>query len=187
MNTIENIVQNGVVINVTYNLPSTPRISQTAGGSEGTMDVEGSVSGRIQENQQDCPAEFNIFNVILSFKKPLNLFFQYLKNNLNVVVRRHDLGSLLITVECSSLQTLEGMWKDYTSGHLNKVTQETLVTDEVLEKLGLTGLKLKTFISKVEYEKGQQIFMQNLGRSDNKSTFTCVSLLISCDVNVLHV
>ena len=78
-------------------------------------------------------------------------------------MRSHDVGSLLLTVECSSFQILEGLWEDYSSGHLNKIAQEILVTAEVLEKLGLDEVKLTTFISEEEYEKGKQIFMESSG------------------------
>ncbi|KAJ7371745.1 Death effector [Desmophyllum pertusum] len=115
------------------------------------------------EDQQDHPTEIDIWNVILSFKESFGLLKQYLRYKLNVDVRSHDVGSLLITVECSSLQILEGLWEDYCSGHLNEITQEVLVTPQVLEKLGLTDVKLKTYISEEEYEKGKQIFMDNSG------------------------
>ena len=120
-------------------------------------------SGERQLNQQDPPTEIHIWNVILSFKEPFLLFLQYLGNKLNVFVRSHVVGSLLITVECSSLQILEGLWEDYWRGHLNEFAQEVLVTADVLEKLSLTDVKLKTFISEEEYERGKQIFMDNSG------------------------
>ena len=149
MNGIESInVLREVVVNV-CDPPGSSKVTQAAG---------------VSENLQGLPTEIDVWTVVVSFKKSFHLFLQYLRNKLNVFVRHHDLGSLLITVECSSLQTLEGLWKDYTSGHLNKVAQETLVTDAVLDKLGLTGVKLKTFISEEEYEKGKQIFMTNLGK-----------------------
>ena len=70
---------------------------------------------------------------------------------------KRDVGSLLITVECSSLQILQGLWEDYRSGHLNEIAQQMLVTAEVLEKLGLAEVRLKTFISEEEYENGKLI------------------------------
>ncbi|KAJ7381856.1 death effector domain-containing [Desmophyllum pertusum] len=128
------------------------------------MGAEG-YSEELQLNQQDPPTEEDIWNVILSFKESFLLFAKYLRYKLNLGVRRCDVGSLLTTVECSSLQSLEGLWEDYCSGHLNEIAQEVLVTTNVLEKLGLTDVKLKTFLSEEEYEKGKQIFMDN---SENK-------------------
>lgn len=171
VNTIETIVQGGVVINV-FNLPGSSQTTQAAGTFESTSivpiaseqgqvaGVEGSLPQQIQENQQDHTTELDYWNLILSLGRPLQTFCQYLKNMLNVIVRRHDTGSLLLTVECRSLQILEGLWKDYCSEHLNKMAQESLITAEVLEKLGLTEIKLKVFISEEEYERGKQIFRE---------------------------
>ena len=138
-------------------IPIAPDQEQAA-GEEG-LQVE------TPENQQHLPTEIEIWNVLLSFKDSFGLFLQYFKDKLNVLVRRLDVGSLLITVECSSLQILETLWEDYSSGHLSKVAQETLITSEVLEKLERTEVKLKTFISEEEYEKVKQIFMDNSGKS----------------------
>ena len=78
-------------------------------------------------------------------------------------MRGDRVGSWHITVECSSLQVLEGLWEDYRSGHLNSVAQEILITQPVLEKLGLTELKLKTFISEDQYEKGKKLLDASSG------------------------
>ena len=82
---------------------------------------------------------------------------------MNVFIEDIELGSLLITVKCSSLQILEGLWEDYVSGHLTQVVQETLVTHEVLEILGIDKVKLIVSISEQEYERGKQIFADNSG------------------------
>ena len=70
---------------------------------------------------------------------------------LGVDVEDYRLGSLVITVSCSSLEVLETLWKEYRTGHLNKVVQATLVTAEVLEKLDLNEVKLRTLISEEDY------------------------------------
>ena len=116
-----------------------------------------------ERHLRDTPTEIHIWTVILSFKKSVELLFQYLGYTLRTFVRSHGVGSLLITVECSSLEILQGLWEDYRSGHLNAIAQEILVTAEVLEKLGLDELRLKTFISDEEYAKGKQIFTDHSG------------------------
>ena len=60
-------------------------------------------------------------------------------------------GSLVLTVRCSSLEILERLWQDYSSGHLGKLAQEFLVTERVLEDLGLVELKLKITIPEKDY------------------------------------
>ncbi|CAH3159859.1 unnamed protein product, partial [Porites evermanni] len=108
-------------------------------------------------NQQEIPAEVDLWNVIVAFEHPFRLLFGYLGNTLSAFIEDIELGSLSITVKCSSLQILEGLWEDYVSGHLNQVVQETLVTNEVLENLGLDDVKLKVFISEEEYRNGKRI------------------------------
>lgn len=199
MNTIETIVQGGVVINV-FNLPGSSQTMQAAGTFEGTSivpsvpialeqeqvaGVEGSLPQQIQKNQQGHTTELDYWNLILSLGRPLQSFCQYLKNMLNVIVRCHDTGSLLLTVECRTLQILEGLWEDYCSGHLNEMAQESLITAEVLEKLGLSQIKLKIFMSEEEYERGKQIFRETKGDPDSfiLSTSNCTLILYS---PVLH-
>ena len=102
-------------------------------------------------SQQNRPVILDFWYVVYSFKSSLNLFINYLKMKLGVDVEDYRLGSLVITVSCSSLEVLKALWKEYRTGHLNKVVQETLVTAEVLEKLDLSEVKLKTFISEQDY------------------------------------
>ena len=102
-------------------------------------------------SQQNRPVILDFWYIVYSFKSSLNLFISYLKMKLGVDVEDYRLGSLVITVSCSSLEVLEALWKEYRTGHLNKVVQATLVTAEVLEKLDLNEVKLRTFISEQDY------------------------------------
>lgn len=127
MNIVEGITQAG--------LPFRPQLLEAAGSEkmctsipdqEQAAGVKDSDSAELQLNPLDPPTELQMWNVILSFKKSFELFLQYLGYKLNVFVRGHDVGSLLITVEYSSLQVIEGLWEDYSSGHLNEIAQEIL-------------------------------------------------------------
>ena len=72
-------------------------------------------------------------------------------------------SSLVLTVRCSSLEVLERLWQDYSSGHLGKVAQEFLVTERVLEDLGLVELKLKITIPEKDYWEGRWHFRKCAG------------------------
>ena len=127
-----------------------------------------------QTNQQiSSPDSVDIWRVILSFKNSFSLLVEYLRIKLGVEVQESRLGSLVITVACSSLQVLEGLWEDYRSGHLNEVVQETLVTTQVLKELSLRELKLITIISEEEYMACKEQLTQGLGETDsyNVNTF----------------
>ena len=135
------------------NLPGSSHTSQTAGGPEREqVAMAGEVLHPFTEE--------DIWNFILRLGIPPELLDQYLRDYLHVDPVRHDIGSLVVTVECNSLKILEGLWEDYCSGHLNEVAQETLITAEVLEKFGLSEIKLKTYISEKDYESTRQTLME---------------------------
>ena len=113
-----------------------------------------------QSDHQDPQTDSYVWRVILSpALSRLQRLLEHLKAQLGVSVANCKVGSLLITVTCSSLKILEGLWEDYSSGHLNKVVEQTLVTPDVLEKLGLSELKLKTTISEEEYDKYKEFLL----------------------------
>ena len=80
-----------------------------------------------------------------------NRFVQHLEDVYQVSIVDVNPGSLVLTVRCSSLEILERLWQDYSSDHLGKVAQEFLVTERVLEDLGLFELKLKITIPEKDY------------------------------------
>ena len=60
-------------------------------------------------------------------------------------------GSLIITVECPTLESLERLWNDYQSGCLNDIAESYLVTDELKRKLGLDHVRLRITIEEENY------------------------------------
>ena len=63
------------------------------------------------------------------------------------------IGSLIIILDCRTLEGLELLWSDYRSGHLDEVAERYLVTDEIKEKLNLETICLKTTIEEKNYSK----------------------------------
>ena len=110
-----------------------------------------SASTERQGSQQNRPIVLDFWYVVYSFKKPLDRLLEYLKLKLGVDVQGYRLGSLIVTVSCSSLEVLEALWKDYRTGHLNEVVQVTLVRAEVLKELDLREATLRTIISEEDY------------------------------------
>ena len=132
--------------------------SHQAAGSKPTNQASGA-----DDPDPNNPTDIDAWDVILSFQEAVNIFFRYLRCKLHLRVRNNKVGSWHITVECSSLQVLEGLWEDYCSGHLNSVAQEILITPQVLEKLGLAELKVKTFISEDQCEEGKKLLEASSG------------------------
>ncbi|XP_068720690.1 uncharacterized protein [Montipora capricornis] len=72
-------------------------------------------------------------------------------------------GSLVIIVDCPTLRSLEHLWNDYLSGHLNEVVERYLVTDEMKKKLGLETINLKTTIDAENYLACRKFLTENPG------------------------
>ncbi|CAH3162593.1 unnamed protein product [Porites evermanni] len=124
----------------------------------------------LQASQQNRPAVLDFWYVVYSLKSSLNLFLTYLKMKLGVNVEDYRLGSLVLTVSCSSLEVLEALWKEYRTGHLNKVVQAILVTAEVLEKLDLNEVKLRTLISEEDYLSYKDFLNYRPGKTETKTS-----------------
>lgn len=113
-------------------------------------------------------------------------FLEYLKDVRKLLFVDAQEGSLIITVGCRSVQILEDLWSDYCAGRVNEMAQKYLMTEEILNELGLTEAKLTTSISEEEYRSCQEQLLLYSGKLNtdfmaNKrrlyfSLFTIVSL-----------
>ena len=101
----------------------------------------------------------------------LNGYLKYLTDVRKVLLVDTQQGSLIITVECCSLEILEGLWEDYCSGHLNEMAQKYLVTDDVLKEFGLIKVTLATTILAEEYSACRKYFLKITGESENLFQF----------------
>jgi len=79
-------------------------------------------------------------------------FLYYLKHERKVAILDIQPGSLIITVECSSLQKLEELWDDFCTSYVSKVVKKCLLTKGMLSELGLSKVKFSTSIPKEKYE-----------------------------------
>ena len=70
-------------------------------------------------------------------------------------------------MSCSSLEVLETLWNEYRTGRLDEVVQDTLVTRQVLEKLDLSEVKLRTIIISEEDYLSYKGFL-NYRQGNNK-------------------
>ena len=127
----------------------------------------------LQASQQNIPVDLDFWYVVYSFKRPLELLIRYLKIKLGVDVQSSRLGSLVITVSCSSLEVLEALWNEYRTGRLNEVVQDTLVTRQVLEKLDLSEVKLRTIISEEDYLSYKGFLNYRQGNNKMSSNGSC--------------
>ena len=94
----------------------------------------------------------------------LNGFHRYLRDTRQLLIVDNKIGSLIITVRCSSLRILDELWEDYRTGHLKEVAQRYLVTEDILQQLGLDSVELTLTISEEEYKAYRKNFLKNEGR-----------------------
>ena len=127
---------------------------------------------RKHAGNENVPSPQDVLNSIASKylkvvdpSKPeeLNGFVEYLEKVRKVLLIDSTTGSLIVTVECSSLQILDELWQDYRSGVLDEMAQKFLVTTDTLEELGLVEVKLKTTIVEDEYRACREYFLKRVG------------------------
>ena len=57
--------------------------------------------------------------------------FQKYLQEMKVLITGVSVGSLVITVKCDSLKSLEELWEDYSRGLLDKMVQDRFVTEKI--------------------------------------------------------
>ncbi|XP_015777362.1 PREDICTED: uncharacterized protein LOC107355329 isoform X6 [Acropora digitifera] len=77
----------------------------------------------------------------------------------------YEMSSLIIIFKCQSLKSLELLWSDYLSGHLDEMAEQYLVTDEVKEKLNLETIRVKTTIEEENYLNCRKVLLECSGTS----------------------
>ena len=90
-------------------------------------------------------------------------FLECLETAYNVSRVAVNKGSLIISLNCKTLKGLEQLWNDYLSGHLNKVAERYLVTDEMKTKLNLRKINLKTTIEEENYLNCRKVLLESSG------------------------
>ena len=115
-----------------------------------SQDVLNSIAKKyLEEINPSTPEEFNEF-------------IQYMKEVRKVIIVNVRSGSLILILECSSLQILDELWEDYSTGHLSEMAQEYLVTEEILKEFGLSEVKLTITIKEEEYRACRELLSSNV-------------------------
>ena len=80
-----------------------------------------------------------------------------------LLLKNVHMGSLIIIFDCQSLKSLEHLWGDYLSGHLDKMAEQYLVTSEMKERLNLETISLKTTIEEENYLQCRKVLLERSG------------------------
>ena len=103
--------------------------------------------------------KFNVFSSD-NVSQTVKAFTDHLNTTYEVLLTTLGMGSLIIILGCPSLKSLELLWTDYRSGHLNKVAERYLLTDEVRKKLNLETICLKTTITEKNYQNCRKALLK---------------------------
>lgn len=139
----------------------TPRV-EVSSGSAGREDVEGGAIPSPQDVLSLISSKY-LRKIDPSTPEEFNGFVQYMERVRKAVIVDVATGSLIVTIECGSLDILEGLWKDYITSRLNKMAQRFLVTEEILAELGLAEVKLTTAIKEEEYRACHELLAKFAG------------------------
>ena len=83
--------------------------------------------------------------------KEVGALSQFITENYRLLFKYAVVGSLVIVLNCQSIESLEHLWNDFLSGHLDKVAERYLLTDEMKRRLNLETINLKTTIEEENY------------------------------------
>lgn len=89
-------------------------------------------------------------------------FLSYLTAVMDLRIKEIMEGSVIITVICTSLEILEVLWKDCNTGHMDKVAQKLLITNDVIKEFG--NVKITVTILEEEYKACRAYFLQLSGK-----------------------
>ena len=96
---------------------------------------------------------------------------KYIENAFSTKVMLVTFKSLVITLQCPTLESLEKLWNSYCSGCLNEIVERFLVTDELRRKLGLDNVRLTTTIEEENYLICKRAFGETSGEPSSLSLF----------------
>jgi len=93
----------------------------------------------------------------------LDGFLEYMRAVRSAIVTDVTTGSVIITVECTSLEILDTLWEDCATGHMNEVAQKFLITVDIIREFG--EVKVTVTIDEEEYKACRAYFMQFSGKA----------------------
>ena len=92
--------------------------------------------------------------------RAMKSFTEHLINVYCVHLVTVDVGSVIIILDCPTLDSLEHLWNDYLAGHLDEAAEQYLITNEMKKKLNLETICLKTTIEKENYFNYRKALME---------------------------
>ena len=86
-----------------------------------------------------------------------------------LLLEHYKISSLIIIFNCQSIKSLEHLWSDYLSDHLDEMAEQYLVTDEMKEKLNLETISLMATIKEENYLNCRKVLLEYSAEHKKKS------------------
>ncbi|XP_015765569.1 PREDICTED: uncharacterized protein LOC107344436, partial [Acropora digitifera] len=99
--------------------------------------------------------------------KEVGALNKFITEHYRLLFKYVDVGSLVIVLNCQRIESIEHLWNDFLSGHLDKVAERYLVTDEIKKRLNLETINLKTTIEKENYLNCRKALMDCSGEPES--------------------
>ena len=95
--------------------------------------------------------------------KGVGALTKFITETYRLLFKDAAVGSLIIVFNCQRIESLEHLWDDYLSGHLHKVAERYLITDEMKKRLNLETVNLNTTIEEENYLNCRKVLMDCSG------------------------
>ena len=103
----------------------------------------------------------------VSKAKGLHALIEYMIKVYNLTLQSVGMGCLEIIVQCPTLESLESLWRDCSSGFLDKIAESYLISDEIKRKLNLEHVRVKACFRKENYLMCKKALMDIAGKFSN--------------------
>ena len=100
----------------------------------------------------------------------VSALIEHIHKAYDLALESAGVGSLELKFRCPTLESLEHLWSDYQSGHLNEIAEKYLVTNDIKKKLNLETVRLKTTIEDESYRNCRKILMEKSCKFDSALT-----------------
>ncbi|XP_074621195.1 uncharacterized protein LOC141879795 isoform X3 [Acropora palmata] len=150
-------------------VPSKTEGEKTESEQPAELYVKFVISTKNLENEKEETMEKCLSQTVQNYSKsddhPRANYAQALKSSTDHVITTLGVNlltaakdSVIIVLECPTLESLELLWNDYLAGHLDKVAERYLVTDETKKELNSKTIFLKTYMEEENYLNCKKAF-----------------------------
>ena len=104
----------------------------------------------------------------------------YLHNTYNVLLVALGKISVIITLDCRTLESLDRLCRDSCSTDLGKIAERCLMADGINKKRNFERICLKTTIKEIKYSNCKEALMKRPGASSSEYKLNTQEIQLCC-------